>query len=228
MRPPRQVNKFERQAGPFNLPSRWDRWEPLAEVIATVILALPTLGDSLERLPICALGRRAIHQVQPGWCAADRIRRAHQHQPGKSPKSISAYSPTGSTPLQWTTSRWLISIRTASARSSQWLLMPGGLPTPKTIRRRRNPRFPCLSIQSAKAQEADRLEQGASNTFAEGRRKTQNSDNYILNTVILASVLFLAGLQTRIKSVPARMLIIILSLIILTYGLFNIATYPIQ
>lgn len=35
------------QAGTFiDLPSRWDRWEPLAEVVATVILALVTLATA--------------------------------------------------------------------------------------------------------------------------------------------------------------------------------------
>ena len=78
------------------------------------------------------------------------------------------------------------------------------------------------------AEEADRLEQEASKTFGEGSAANETSDGYILNTVVLASVLFLAGVQTRIKSVPMRMLIVILGLLILSYGLFNIATYPIQ
>jgi hypothetical protein len=30
----------------IDLPSRWDRWEPLAEVIATLILALATLATA--------------------------------------------------------------------------------------------------------------------------------------------------------------------------------------
>jgi hypothetical protein len=53
------------------------------------------------------------------------------------------------------------------------------------------------------------------------------TDLYILNTVVLASVLFLAGLQSRINSVPARMVIVILGSLILAYGLFTIATSPI-
>ena len=37
----------QHQAQPFiDLPSRWDRWEPLAEVIATIILALATLATA--------------------------------------------------------------------------------------------------------------------------------------------------------------------------------------
>jgi hypothetical protein len=77
-------------------------------------------------------------------------------------------------------------------------------------------------------QEADQLEQEASKTFQEGSTANQISDEYILNTVILASVLFLSGVQSRINSVPMRMLIVILGLLILSYGLVNIATYPIQ
>ena len=64
----------------------------------------------------------------------------------------------------------------------------------------------------SEAQEADRLELEASSTYAKGTEANQNSDDYVLNTVILASVLFLAGVQTRIKSVPVRMIIVILGL----------------
>ena len=76
------------------------------------------------------------------------------------------------------------------------------------------------------AQEAERLEQEASKTFEEGNAANQVSDDYILNTVILASVLFLAGVQSRIKSVPLRMNIVLLGSLILIYGLMTIATSP--
>ena len=80
----------------------------------------------------------------------------------------------------------------------------------------------------SKSKESEQLQQDASKTFDEGSAANQTSDDYILNTVVLASVLFLAGMQSRIKSVPLRMLIVILGLAILTFGLYNIATYPIQ
>jgi hypothetical protein len=80
----------------------------------------------------------------------------------------------------------------------------------------------------SQAQEAERLEQEAAKTFEVGAAANQTSDDYILNTVILASVLFLAGVQSRMKSIPARMIIDILGLVILVFGLYNIATYPIQ
>lgn len=64
----------------------------------------------------------------------------------------------------------------------------------------------------------------ASETFAEGVVANQTSGNYILNIVILASVLFLAGVQSRMNSVPAHMVIVILGSLILAFGLYTIAT----
>ena len=78
------------------------------------------------------------------------------------------------------------------------------------------------------AEEAERLEQEAARTFEEGGAANLRSDSYILNTVILASVLFLAGVQSRMNSVPARMVIVTLGSLILAYGLFTIATSPIH
>jgi hypothetical protein len=68
----------------------------------------------------------------------------------------------------------------------------------------------------------------AEETFAMGTEANQTSDKYILTTVILASVLFLGGIATRFKAMSARWVIIIFSLTILTYGLVNILSYPIE
>ena len=43
---PRQCEAQHQAQSFIDLPSRWDRWEPLAEVIATVILALATLATA--------------------------------------------------------------------------------------------------------------------------------------------------------------------------------------
>ena len=44
---PQASEQDQHQAGPFiDLPTRSDRWEPLAEMIATVILALATLATA--------------------------------------------------------------------------------------------------------------------------------------------------------------------------------------
>ena len=64
--------------------------------------------------------------------------------------------------------------------------------------------------------------------FAEGAAANETSDKYILNTVFLASVLFLGGIATRFKAMSARWVIILFSLGILIFGLVNLLTYPIQ
>ncbi len=82
--------------------------------------------------------------------------------------------------------------------------------------------------QISKAQEADQLEAEAEAEFAKGTEANQTSDEYILNTVILASVLFLGGIASKFKAMSARWVIIVFSLAILVFGLYNIFTYPIS
>ena len=78
------------------------------------------------------------------------------------------------------------------------------------------------------AEESALLENQAAEKFAQGEEANQISDNYVLNTVFLASVLFLGGIASRFKAMSARWVIITVSLAILIFGLFNILTYPIQ
>jgi len=75
--------------------------------------------------------------------------------------------------------------------------------------------------------EAIELEEEAAMTFQIGKDANQRSDQYIFNTVILASVLFLAGITSRFNWLPVRATIALIASAILVYGLFNIATYPI-
>jgi hypothetical protein len=77
------------------------------------------------------------------------------------------------------------------------------------------------------ADESDRLVREAEAAFAEGRDANQLSDEYILNAVILASVLFLSGIATRFDWMPVRVAIIVAALVLLTLGLYNLATYPV-
>jgi hypothetical protein len=76
-------------------------------------------------------------------------------------------------------------------------------------------------------EEADRLESEAEAAFAEGRAANQQSDEYILNAVILASVLFLAGIATRFDWLPVRVAIIVAAAALLALGLYNLAIYPV-
>jgi len=77
------------------------------------------------------------------------------------------------------------------------------------------------------AEKADQLEVEAGETFDEGRAANQQSDDYILNAVLLASVLFLVGIASRFDWQPVRYAILVGALIPLVIGVYNILTYPI-
>ena len=87
--------------------------------------------------------------------------------------------------------------------------------------------FAMPEYQLAAAQEAQDLEQNASETFEEGREANQQSDDYILNAVILASVLFFAGIAPRFDWLPVRVAVVVVALALLILGIYNIVTYPV-
>lgn len=87
--------------------------------------------------------------------------------------------------------------------------------------------FAMPEYQLAATQQSEDLERQASETFEKGKAANQQSDDYILNAVILASVLFLAGIAPRFDWLPVRVVVIVFALVVLGLGLYNIATYPI-
>jgi hypothetical protein len=211
----------------IDLPSRWDRWEPLAEVIATVILALATLTTAWSGYQSARWGGvQSTKYSQAGALRTESTRASTQAGQltqidiGLFTNWINAYAVDNQELIDFYQDRFRPEFEIAF---NAWM----------ATEPRNNPNAPKspFSMPEYKvsfSEEAERLENEASKTFEEGSSANQISDDYILNTVILASVLFLAGVQTRIKSVPMRMLIVILGLIILSYGLVNIATYPIN
>lgn len=74
---------------------------------------------------------------------------------------------------------------------------------------------------------AEELQMEAEALFEKGGEANQQSDDYILNTVILASVLFLAGIASRFSWFPAQIGIAFLSGAMLLIGYYNIFSYPI-
>ena len=213
---------------PFiDLPSRWDRWEPLAELIATIILAFATLATAWSGYQSARWGGdQSTKYSQAGALRTESTRASTkagqlmQIDIGLFTNWVNAFAVDNQELAQFYENRF---------RPEFMLAFDAWLATDP----RNNPEAPSSPFSMPEysvslAEEADRLEQEASKTFDEGSVANQISDDYILNTVILASVLFLAGVQSRIKSVPARMVIVILGLAILTFGLINIVSYPIQ
>ena len=211
----------------IDLPSRWDRWEPLAELIATVILAVATLATAWSGYQSARWGgEQSTKFSQAGALRTESVRASttagqiSQVDIGLFTNWVNAFAVDNQILADFYVDRFRPEFAVAF---EAWLATdPRNNPeAPKSP-------FSMPEYTVSQAQEADRLEQESSKSFAEGGAANQTSDKYILNTVILASVLFLAGVQTRINSVPARMFIVILALLILAYGLVNIVSYPIN
>jgi hypothetical protein len=75
---------------------------------------------------------------------------------------------------------------------------------------------------------AAELEAEAGERFAAGADANQQADDYVLNTVVLATVLFFAGVAPRVRWLPAQLTLVVLALVLFAYGLINVATYPIE
>jgi hypothetical protein len=225
---PQASEQDQHQAGSFiDLPSRWDRWEPLAEVIATLILALATLAAAWSGYQSARWGgEQSTNFSQAGALRTESTRASTtagqltQIDIGLFTNWVNAYAVDNQPLVDFYKNRFRPEFEVAF---EAWLATD-----PKNNPEAPKSPFAMPEYSVSEAQEADRLELEASSTYAKGTEANQNSDDYVLNTVILASVLFLAGVQTRIKSVPVRMIIVILALLILGFGLFNIATYPIH
>lgn len=88
--------------------------------------------------------------------------------------------------------------------------------------------FAMSEYQLASEQEADRLEMEANALLDKGKAANQQSDDYVLNTVILVSVLFFAGIaQRRFRRLEYRAILTVLGAGMLVYGLVHIFTYPV-
>lgn len=75
--------------------------------------------------------------------------------------------------------------------------------------------------------ESQQLEVKASELFNQGLVASQQSDDYILNAVIFASVLFFAGISTRFKRDAPQISMLVMGCVFLLFGLFNILISPI-
>jgi hypothetical protein len=79
---------------------------------------------------------------------------------------------------------------------------------------------------SAKSVLSDQLEQQADAAFDAGQDANEWSDEYVLNTVFLASALFLAGIAGRFSWRTARAAILAMAGIALGAGVINIIRLP--
>ena len=80
---------------------------------------------------------------------------------------------------------------------------------------------------SAAQKESDRLLEVATQNLKDAEEANQHSDNYILLTVMFASVLFFGGVSTKFDMFRIRASLIALASILFTASLIIVATFPV-
>jgi hypothetical protein len=78
------------------------------------------------------------------------------------------------------------------------------------------------------AEQATQLDAEAAKIFDEGQAANEQGDDYVLNTVFLASVLFLTAIAQRFEWNTVRAVILFVALGMLLFGLYHLFTYPIN
>ncbi len=91
------------------------------------------------------------------------------------------------------------------------------------------PKTPFVMPEYVVAQrvEADRLALVADDRATAARTANQNGDNYVLTMVLFASVLFFAGVSSKMNRPRNRTFILGFGIVTLTTGLVILATLPI-
>ncbi len=76
------------------------------------------------------------------------------------------------------------------------------------------------------SEEAARLERRAEAQSAEARTANQRSDNYVLMTIMFATVLFFAGISSKMDTFRARVFLLGMALVLLLTAIVVVATFP--
>src|SRR5437763_3574394 len=76
-------------------------------------------------------------------------------------------------------------------------------------------------------EKANQLDAQAANTFDKGLAAKEQGDAYVLNTVFLATVLFLTAISENFKWNRVRAAILAIALVMLLFGIYHLIVYPV-
>lgn len=222
-----QPESQEKRRYMVDLPTRFDRWEPLAEVVATIILALATLATAWSGYQSARWdGEQAEYYTQANILRVESARAAArageftQIDIGLFTNWVNAYAENNQELANFYVKRFRAEFIPAFDAwvATRPLQNPDAPSSP----------FAMPEYQVAEADRSTQLEEEASQVFMAGAEANEIGDLYVLNTVFLASVLFLAGIASQVKNFFMKSMVVLLALLILAYGLINIITYPIN
>jgi hypothetical protein len=77
------------------------------------------------------------------------------------------------------------------------------------------------------AGQADQLESEAAAVFKEGQAAYQQSTDYVLNTVFLATVLLFITIAQRFEWMPVKIVTLSIAAMMLLLGLYRLFTFPV-
>lgn len=213
--------------GMIDLPQRFDRFEPLAEILATIILAIATLATAWSGyqsarwsgVQAADYSRASALRVESSR-ASTAAGQLTQVDIGLFTNWINAYAQDNQKLVHFYQSRFRAEFKPAF---EAWLATdpknnPNAPPSP----------FALPEYQLAKEAEAAELQTQAELMFITANDANEIADRYVLNTVILASVLFLAGLASQVKSRLMRSMVVGFALLILFWGLYSVIILPIE
>ena len=215
------------KTGMIDLPHRWDRFEPLAEILAILILATATLATAWSGYQSARWG--GVQAADYSRAGATRVESSRassiagqqmQIDIGLFTNWINAYASDNQELTDFYRARFRSEFIPAF---EAWLLTdPKNNPdAPKSP-------FAMPEYSLAKNQEADALEKKAGGYFDAAESANEIADRYVLDTVILASVLFMAGLASQVKAFRVKSGVVIFALMILAWGIYSIIILPIE
>ena len=88
--------------------------------------------------------------------------------------------------------------------------------------------FDLPSYQLTSIAAMQEVDASAEASAAKARQANQRGDNYVLVTVLLASVLFFAGISSKMDTLRARMLLTSLAIIVLLVGVVLVVAMPVE
>lgn len=245
LEPAEQAGDHQQGAAPGDQTHREERARNAIELVATVLLAMATVLTAWSAFEATKWsGTQSIHFAQASALRTDSAKAAsaadaeevvdvntfvawaqalseeRMTNPTASIGPNGTYVPDPNTLSGFLYERFRAEFRPAV---QAWLALnplsdPSAPPTP----------FAMPQYRLADRQRADRLEAQANQQSDLARRDNTRGDNYVLTTVLFASVLFFAGVSSKLITIRARMITVGLAMLVSIAGVAILATFPVQ
>jgi hypothetical protein len=206
-----------------NQKAKWDQW---VEIVSAILISLATVASAW-----CAYqsalwgGEEAISYNAASAARTESVRYSNQALQLATidvtmfTEFAAAYSNEDEFLFDFLYERFRPEMKTAVDAwiASQPLINPDAPTSP----------FAMAEYQSEAQDEADRLLEEVDWHLEEARRNDARADNYILLTVIFASVLFFGGMSTEFKSLKIRVGLVAFASLTFLITLVVVVTFPV-